>query len=1502
MSFICVIINLLNLIICFYLIGPAIDITLISFLCENNYHKYLFVKCFSDISHIKFIKLSLLILILYIFISFLYSFYCNNIGVINRIFNDNSIRINSNYEIFCLITKIIIFVFGFFIKRNENNFILKIIYESYAVINCLIMTFYINKNVYYYNNILNNLNHYGWFITTWFSFCILIKTIFKIKNTSIMNIIGFLIIILLVNKKYEYNEYSLITEINVFEFKNNKMIEIYINILLKHLCNKRNITSKIFLYGMIKKFEEYFNNNPELLYNYQKLINDNNLIVKFNKEELKVVSIIFTLYSYYIKNLLNEKEIIFHMCYFLINKLNNYTYAMLLCSKLKTTQHKYLYYKYLLSEDIKEYLIFKLNKRKKGQTIKHAQIGSVILYNLYNNLFKIKIYDAICNQIDYFDLIKNYIEKNKITENFIELGKNILKLREDIIFIYNNLIELNPFNDDYKRDFILYSNEIIQDEYLAKEESKKFIILKNNNKSNMEKSFYYNLFSIDKSAILLVDGYLSNGKILYSSENFPYIFSFQQKELLNFTIEDLLPNCIKIFHKELVDNAIKYSKLKYIFKKQRETLLKNKNDELISIKLFVNPVPNLSYGLTYYTFLEKIKEANFIIILNKDLKINGFTDVSHSDSYFVLENILNLNNNILGSHIGLIIPDILFLLEYKNEEFNITKNDCELKGHLYPINNVKDFQNKIDIILDKVKTNKMTDDYKTQFIEKENNIINSEFNELIKELNNKNIKPLNIFYKIKKYSFIEEKYKYYRIYIKFDLISENYNENNNINYINNNKNKLNQIKKNIHLFEKNNEDDINKIKSILIKKEEINHNEDYFEDNKKSFKIKKNKLNKINSNLLDTESKMNIIRFNKIKYQILDKKEIYPLIIMKKLYYISITLIIILIILDLLLQKSEFNKLAIFSEQNLFFNQTKIILGIIYTLSVNIRWLSHSLYINIVNCPTSNWARFYQVGISEKIKSLQGQKNKTKLLDKNFKDILNQRYENEIYVYKFKKTEIYKFNFDNLLSYIINCGIKLMDHYSYFNSSSCKEIPKELGLNEINLKNLIELTYFLYNSNIKGYIGKEKTKKINENFSQFPIILIFATIIIISILLFYIYYIIYLHNIELIFLDKLVNFTSPNFDNYNKELNEIKKNLKNDNNKEDDKEDDINSNYLENIKENEQNDSIEKDKYLKNHKKRMNIGSKNKLNKIKEQKKKKLKIMINFFRKNNLFFGIKIILIMIISLIYFLFSLLLKIKYKNNYLEFDNINNSFDIIIKDSFDIFISLKRELDFYERNLINCSTLGKFEKMKIPKITEIKSPIIGNLLMNIESDSDFTEKTINEFNLIFNGNICQGTTIGEKEFNYCINFWNGILLKGIHQAITYLGVVSGNVIDELESLNDISNNKTIINLMNDSLSFFSYQSFYEYYLSRAYSQIVSIFNNLRTEKINSIYKKIKLFTIIYIIIIIFFYIILYSFTFSFVKIFNSFINFIAILPQKYFFEDEKFYKVIINFGNNY
>ena len=92
------------------------------------------------------------------------------------------------------------------------------------------MSIYTFKNVYFYNEIINVINHYGWFLSTWLSFGVILKTIFNIIGISNFIVIGWIIIIYTFNKVYKLQENWLLTKTNVFEFSNPNLIEKYRNI------------------------------------------------------------------------------------------------------------------------------------------------------------------------------------------------------------------------------------------------------------------------------------------------------------------------------------------------------------------------------------------------------------------------------------------------------------------------------------------------------------------------------------------------------------------------------------------------------------------------------------------------------------------------------------------------------------------------------------------------------------------------------------------------------------------------------------------------------------------------------------------------------------------------------------------------------------------------------------------------------------------------------------------------------------------------------------------------------------------------------------------------------------------------------------------------------------------------------------------------------------------------------------------------------------------------
>ena len=465
-----------------------------------------------------------------------------------------------------------------------------------------------------------------------------------------------------------------------------------------------------------------------------------------------------------------------------------------------------------------------------------------------------------------------------------------------------------------------------------------------------------------------------------------------------------------------------------------------------------------------------------------------------------MNNAYNLSQNILGYNIGLIIPEILTLIEYKNDEFNIVKTNYELKGFLYPIEKTKEIKNKINAILDKIKNNKLNiKEYQGQ-IEDDPQNIGIEFNEFIKELNRQNIIPFNIFFRIILYSFLEGKYKYYRIYVNNSVLNENkniselkqikdnqesQNDNIKINFdFKSSNSKLSKDSKKklivmngdkkpmIGLTNKTNRLEYSqlsrnsKMTNIKnIKKQEDKNLEDSNNENNNNMLInEKNILNKTNS-LYNSKSNIAMSGFNKIKNDIIDNKEIIPLKLMKLICYLFGFIAIIFMVFELLNQIHSFNNLSDFFLDNLFFNKTKIAVASLYTISVNIRWLSHSIFENSTSCLHGNWIEFYEILLRESLKYIEIQKNASNYLGEDFSHILTQKFPIELNVHRIPEKEKYDFSFDNIMTFLVNSIIKMIDMYDYFVSLKCQNITTIVGLNETKLQNLIDQAYNLYISN-----------------------------------------------------------------------------------------------------------------------------------------------------------------------------------------------------------------------------------------------------------------------------------------------------------------------------------------------------------------------------------------------------------------------------------------------------
>ena len=659
----------------------------------------------------------------------------------------------------------------------------------------------------------------------------------------------------------------------------------------------------------------------------------------------------------------------------------------------------------------------------------------------------------------------------------------------------------------------------------------------------------------------------------------------------------------------------------------------------------------------------------------------------------------------------------------------------------------------------------------------------------------------------------------------------------------------------------------------------------------KANNVLENKINYLNT--LDNKQIIESVEINKFKNEILNKKDSFQIIIMKITSFLFVILMICFVIYDYLFSNNLYSNLVEYLVENLYFTYSKIICSCIYINGVNIKWLKYK-YIDEQSCP-HNCTNFYLKIMEKCIKNLKTEKDILYTYDTDYQEIIMRRQELNFPVYNREKPDILFLDMNDNLNIIISKAIKVIGYI--------KEYINFYGKDQINMEILISQSLKYFQSSVKGISREDKLSKVREKFSNNYLRIIICVSLLVILLIIYIYYIFYFNNLELFFLDKLINFSSPNLENYIKVIEDLKKKLKNikmeeeENNLDeaDYKVDSNNEGGDSNIVSKEiidkKNTTTDKENISKEEPqetKKISKKRNHKQNKIKQQRITKKKIMSFYFYKENILFATKISLILICFISFFVVSFIMYNIYLENYLKFDDSVNDIEDLYYDSFRVFLNFKSELEVYQSNFSY--------KMKIPSSKEIQMPNFGNILNELTQNSIYRKTNLKLLEQLYNGNLCLLLFLNETSNDYinCKGFISSILLKGMEQAIIQIGVMINNVIDELSLINNEQDfNSTVFG---NSTNFEKYEFFIEYYLLLSYLKNEEIFNNLRVDEIKNVSNSTTRIIIIYLVGYVVLFLLLIYFIFVYKYIYNSLFNFIVILSVKFISDDEDFYQKII------
>ena len=257
-------------------------------------------------------------------------------------------------------------------------------------------------------------------------------------------------------------------------------------------------------------------------------------------------------------------------------------------------------------------------------------------------------------------------------------------------------------------------------------------------------------------------------------------------------------------------------------------------------------------------------------------------------------------------------------------------------------------------------------------------------------------------------------------------------------------------------------------------------------------------------------------------------------------------------------------------------------------------------------------------------------------------------------LYNLDYTDRITIDTDNLLNLLVFNGLKLKAGLDTYFDGSIN------GVFDIASSNLLKQSLNYFYSDISSFRDNEKEKKIKENFTLIPIALICSAVLFAALIIGFTYIVYKIYSNEIYFLEKLINFNSPNFDGYLKSLEDIKKRLRLESEEDEDKDDDMDIESKKTAKKEEEEENAKKKKKDENLEEKKRKKKDKKSNKFMQVKQKKKRIMGLFFFKWNLFFTIKVLIILIISISYYLVSTIVNSSNKSNYLDFDQTTDAIE--------------------------------------------------------------------------------------------------------------------------------------------------------------------------------------------------------------------------------------------------
>ena len=607
---------------------------------KNNPNFDEIVECGGSNNIIIGLISSLFIILVFVFHIYFQTYYADLFFFLSSNYAKMSCNYDYYMDINCLLNSLFL---------TQSFFLSKEIFLIFNLIYSIIMFFYYLKFYLFYDANINLLAGIFHSLYAWTSIFSILFSFINFREKGIIYIISSIIICFCyyniknkVEKEIFYNK-------NPMKIKSiHHLLFFFKNFTDKIISFDKSSENKALISGVIEVILEECPQSKIL-----EKINDEIYLPINNKwRDLKKSHIeddvfkkffIIRLLNYFIFNRENCPDIYFNLSYYYLIVIQNYCQSMYFFQKIAQIKlsHREIFTYMRLKYKIQNALIQNLSSSdEQNVTLENVDISMYYKYDSISQHFLEEITNDIELSLEFWKTFRKYAKVQnfkinfnkvfKLTDQIQTSKKTIEKMWEELLNIYNGVNEYFEFYNDYI--------EQINDDDLKKRDLDS--LKKKNGYSNEHlNSNYYSLIFNKDTGIIIADGDIgSEGIIKHCNKKIESIFNYNVSDLKELNVTKLMPKLFEKVHSKYIERYFRTGAKKYIETSDFKTFAKDKDNNIIQVKLGLKLLPILNYNVFFVGLIIK-ENIDDIILIDKDFYIQGMSSK--------LMKLLNIENNNL---------------------------------------------------------------------------------------------------------------------------------------------------------------------------------------------------------------------------------------------------------------------------------------------------------------------------------------------------------------------------------------------------------------------------------------------------------------------------------------------------------------------------------------------------------------------------------------------------------------------------------------------------------------------------------------------------------------------------------------------------------------------------------------------------------------------------------------------------------------------------------------